>query len=91
MYDIVELFRAQAVDRVVFSIVQKKEPVEVKDGMLTDSGKKLLAKNITERLQKREKYRGEEKSLMQIIYCQAQEIAAFIISGERYLPYKAKW
>lgn len=91
VYDIVELFRAQAVDRVVFSLVQKKEPVEVKDGMLTDSGKKLLAKNITERLQKREKYRGEEKSLMQIIYCQAQEIAAFIISGERYLPYKAKW
>ena len=91
VYDVVELFRAQAVDRVVFALVQKREPVEVKDGMLSDSGKRLLAKNITERLQKREKYRGEEKSLMQIIYSQVQEIAAFITSGERYLPYKAKW
>ncbi len=91
VYDVVELFRAQAVDRVVISLVQKKEPMEVKDGMLTDSGKKLLAKNITERLQKREKYRGEEMSLLQIIYRQAQEIAAFFTKGERYLPYKAKW
>ena len=91
VYDVVELFRAQAVDRVVFSLIQKKEPVEVKDGLLTDSGKKLLVKNITERLQKREKYRGEEMSLSQIIYRQAQEIAAFFANENRYLPYKAKW
>ena len=91
VYDVVELFRAQAVDRVVISLVQKKEPVEVKDGLLTDDGKKLLAKNITERLQKREKYRGKEMSLAQIICRQAQEIAAYFSNGDRYLPYKAKW
>lgn len=91
VYDVVELFRAQAVDRVVLSLVQKKEPVDVEGGLLTDEGKKLLVRNITERLQKREKYRGEEMSLEQIIYRQAREMADYITDGTRYLPYKAKW
>ena len=90
-YDVIELFRAQAVDRVVISLVQKKEPLAVQDGLLTDESRKLLAKNITERLQKREKYRGEELSLDTIIRRQAQEIADFFQEGSRYLPYKAKW
>lgn len=91
VYDVVELFRAQGVDRVVFSLVQKKETVEVKDGLLTDAGKRLLVKNITERLQKREKYRGEEMSLEQVMYRQAKEMADYFSEGTRYLPYKAKW
>ena len=91
VYDVVELFRAQAVDRVVFSLVQKKEPVEVRDGLLTDDAKRLLVKNITERMQKRENYRGEEISLEKIIGRQAGDIADFFVSGKRYLPYKAKW
>lgn len=49
-YDVIELFRAQAVDRVVISLVQKKEPVTVKDGLLTDESRRLVAKNVTERL-----------------------------------------
>ena len=32
VYDVVELFRAQAVDRVVFSLVQKRECVSVENG-----------------------------------------------------------
>ena len=91
VFDVVELFRAQAVDRVVYSLIQKNEPVDMKDGLLTDEGKKLLIKNITERLQKREKYRGDEISLEQIIYRQAREIADYFTEDERYLPYKAKW
>lgn len=55
VYDVVELFRAQAVDRVVFSLIQKKEPVDTTDGLLSKETKKLLAKNVTERLEKREK------------------------------------
>lgn len=90
-FDVIEPFRAQAVDRVVITLVQKKEPVTLQDGLLTDESKRLLVKNITERLQKREKYRGDEISLDDIIRRQAQEIAGFFRDGERYLPYKAKW
>lgn len=90
-FDVIELFRAQAVDRVVISLIQKKEPIDIKDGLLTDNSRKLLAKNITERLQKREKYRGEELSLESIIRKQIQDIAEYFVEGKRYLPYKAKW
>lgn len=91
VYDVMEIFRAQAVDRVVFSLIQKKEPVEVKNGMLTDTSKALLVKNITERFQKREKYRGEEISFDKILKRQASEIAEYFREGRRFLPYKAKW
>ena len=91
VFDVMELFRSQAVDRVVFTLVQKKERLEVKDGFMTDETKKLLAANITERMQKREKYRGEEITFEKIISRQAAEIASMCAKNERYLPYKAKW
>lgn len=91
VFDVMEMFRPQAVDRVVFSLVQKKEPVSVKNGMLTDSSKALLVQNITERFRKREKYRGEEMSLDRILRVQAMEIADYYRDGIRFRPYKAKW
>lgn len=47
-YDFIELFRTQAVDRVVISMLQKREHAETKDGLLTDETKNLLIKNLTE-------------------------------------------
>lgn len=91
VFDVMELFRSQVVDRVVISLVQKKEPIEAKDGMLSDETKRLLTANIAERLQKREKYRGEEMTMEKIIGRQASEIAAYYAEGERFYPYKAKW
>ena len=46
VYDIIELFRAQAVERVVISLIQKKEPLAMSDGKLDASTRKLLVKNI---------------------------------------------
>lgn len=68
VYDVVELFRAQAVDRVVFSLVQKNEPLKSENGLLVEETKKLLLQNMMERLQKRENYRGEKISLDMIIW-----------------------
>lgn len=91
-FDFIELFRAQAVDRVVISLVQKNEPLEIKDGRLSDATRKLLAKNITERLYKREKFRGENMPFARIIKIQAREIAGYFESEEvKFKPYKAKW
>lgn len=47
-YDFIEIFRTQAVDRVVISMLQKREHAETKDGLLTDETKNLLIKNLTE-------------------------------------------
>lgn len=90
-YDFIELFRTQAVDRVVISMLQKGEHAEVKDGLLTEETKKSLIQNLTERMYKREKYRGEDIPFETIIRRQAKEIADFFENNVRYKPYKAKW
>ena len=92
VYDIVELFRAQAVDRVVISLIQKGEPLKMSKNRLDEPTKKLLIKQVLERMNRYEKYRGEEIQFTEIIRRQVREIAAFI-SGESkiYKPYIAKW
>lgn len=91
VYDVVEMFRSQVVDRVVISMVQKGPSLKVEKGMLENGTKKLLIKNVLERLNRYEKYRGEEITMEQIIRRQANEMAAYIGEGERYKPYIAKW
>ena len=91
VYDVIELFRAQAVDRVVISLVQKGEHLSCKDGKLTDGTKKLLIKNVFERLNRYEKYRGVEMRLSDIIEAQVKEIAEHIDKGTRFRSYVAKW
>lgn len=85
------MFRSQVVDRVVISLVQKGPSLKVEKGMLENGTKKLLIKNVLERLNRYEKYRGEEITMEQIIRRQANEMAAYIGEGERYKPYIAKW
>lgn len=91
VYDFIEIFRAQAVDRVVISMIQKNEPLEINEGRLSEDTRKLLAKNITERLYKREKFRQENMTLDRIIKVQAREIAAYFVEEKKFRPYKAKW
>ena len=92
IYDIIELFRAQAVDRVVISLVQKGEPLTQDKAMLSEPTKKLLIQNILERMNRYEKYRGEEMKFLRILREQSREIAEYI-SGESnsFKPYIAKW
>lgn len=91
VYDVVEMFRSQVVDRVVISLIQKGKPLQVSKGLLTDESRKELAKGVLERLNRYEKYRGEELTMEQIIRSQAREIAAWIDTGVNYKPYIAKW
>lgn len=92
VYDFVEMFRTQAVDRVVISLIQKNMSLEVSaDGKLTDSTRRLLIKSMSERMYKRENYRGENLPFWKIIKMQAKEIADYFDTGNRFKPYKAKW
>jgi group II intron reverse transcriptase/maturase/CRISPR-associated endonuclease Cas1 len=91
VFDIVELFRSQAVERVVFSIIQKSEPIHIEKGLLDAKGVALLTRNITERLNRYEHYRGKECRLCDVIKSQVRNIADFIGSDSTYKPYIAKW
>lgn len=91
VYDIIELFRSQCVDRVVISLVQKKEPLELKDGKLTSETRRLLIKNILERMNRYENYRTKDTRFSDIIKDQVRAISEYIDSGKTFRPYIAKW
>lgn len=91
LVDIIELFRTQAVDRVVISLIQKKEPLKLHEGLLDKDTKRLLMQNIAERLNRYEKYRNKECRLCDIINYQIKEIAEYIDNGAKFRPYIAKW
>lgn len=91
VYDVVEMFRSQVVDRVVVTLIQKGKPLKVEKGLLDDDSRRQLAKSVLERLNRYEKYRGEETTMEQIIRKQAKEIADWIDMGKHYKPYIAKW
>jgi CRISPR-associated endonuclease Cas1 len=92
VYDIIELFRAQAVDRIVISLIQKREPLSMNNHLLSDDTKKLLVQNILERIHRYEKYRSRNIRFSDIIKEQIQDISLYI-SGETntFKPYIAKW
>ncbi len=91
VYDVVEIFRSQVVDRIVISIVQTGQDADIKNGLLTDSTRKLLVSSIMERLARYEKYQGEETKMEQIIFQQAKLLAKAFDGTEKFKPYVAKW
>ena len=91
VYDVVELFRSQVVDRIVISLIQKGQELEVRNGMLTDKTRQLLVKSVMERMARYEKYQGEEMKMEQIIMRQAKLLAKTFSGEAKFKPYVAKW
>ena len=91
VYDMVEIFRSQVVDRIVISIIQTGQDADVRNGLLTDETRKLLVKSIMERLARYEKYQGEEIRMELIIQKQAKLLAKAFEGTEEFKPYVAKW
>jgi group II intron reverse transcriptase/maturase/CRISPR-associated endonuclease Cas1 len=91
-FDLIELFRQQAVDRVVISILQKKEKIVINNGWLDNDSRAKLTQNIYERLHRYELFRGEKRRFSDIIKLQALALAKFINEeSESFKPYIAKW
>jgi len=91
VYDMVEIFRSQVVDRTVISLVQKGQELEIRNGLLTDKTRQLLVKSVMERLARYERYQGEEMKMENIIVRQAKLLAKAIEGTDKFKPYVAKW
>lgn len=91
VYDMAEIFRSQVVDRIVISLIQKGQELEVRNGLLTDQTRQLLVKSIMERLARYEKYQGEEIKMEQIILRQAKLLARAFEGTDKFKAYVAKW
>lgn len=69
----------------------KWKPQPQLNGLLDEDTKKMLASHILVRLNKYEKYRGEERNMLDIIDFQVKEIVDAMTDRSIYKPYLAKW
>jgi CRISPR-associated endonuclease Cas1 len=90
-FDLIEEFRQQTVDKVVFALISRGEEMKVVKGLLTSETKTRLAAKVIERLNRKENFRGKPMRLIEIIHLQARNVAAYIEKNTKYKPYVAKW
>ena len=93
VYDAVEEFRAQVVDRVVISLITRGEKLALdQKGYLTKASKNKLIENIFERLNTPLKFRKRQRTLNEIIHYQAHLMGKYLKEGKPvYRPFIAKW
>jgi CRISPR-associated protein Cas1 len=92
-FDLIEEFRPQAVDRVVFSMITKGEDLalDAKTGRLSQETVRKLIQNVLERLATPIRYRSQEKPLQEVIRLQARLLAAHLQGRRRYRPFIGRW
>lgn len=92
VFDLIEEFRQQMVDRVVFGMLRKGASLSLKDGRLCDETKTRLTKKIFERIYAYEYCKGKRIRGDEIMRQQAKEIACYLLGkAKRYRPYVRKW
>lgn len=92
VFDLIEEFRQQIVDKAIFPLITKGESLEVEKGFLTNETKKKVVENVFERLHTIEKFRGKEMRLSEIIKEQAKAVAEFLEGKiKNYRCYIGKW
>lgn len=93
VFDLMEIFRPQAVDRVVFSELRRHPQGYSQDeeGRLTLETRKRLVSRIQARLSTIEKFRGKELKLEEIILSQAKDLRRHIAGSNSFRPYLPKW
>ena len=92
VFDMVEEFRAVAVDRAVFSLINRHEKLHLdSDHLLVPDSRKKLVEAVMTRLGSLVQLHGAQCSLRDCIYHQARAVRDFLTGGCVYRPYLARW
>ncbi len=97
--DIAEIFKPVLVDRLLFSLLNKKQiqandfDSKVNSCMLKDSGRKVIVKAWDEKLNETLKHRGlgRNVSYKHLVKLECYKLAKHILGMETYKPFKAWW
>jgi CRISPR-associated protein Cas1 len=91
--DLIEEFRQEAVDRVVFGLVNRRFVVEQDErGWLVEATKHQFTEHILGHLQTAVRHNGQKHPLQQVIQMQARAVAGFVRKDrQEYVPFKASW
>ena len=92
-FDLMEIFRSQAVDRVVISELRRNAAFfgQEKNGMLNMESRKRLIDKFRARLVSIEKFRKQELRLEEIIRLQTKDLKRHVLDQGKFRPYIGKW
>lgn len=93
VYDMIEEFRTFVVDRTIFSMLNKNEPIKLdKNGLLNTKSKQLISKNIKEKLGSYTMWKKESVKVENIIQTQCYKLSKAIDEqSETYKPFIGKF
>jgi CRISPR-associated protein Cas1 len=92
VFDMMEEFRPQVVDRTVWTLLGRRENLAINnDGLLTDETRKTLIAALHQRLASLVRFRGKELKLEEIINHQAKALVHHLEGKAPYRPFLGKW
>jgi CRISP-associated protein Cas1 len=91
LYDFVEEFRAAAVDRGVFGMLNLGVVANVTEDGLDASTRHAVARKVVARLQAETRYHGDAMPLEQVMEHQARLLVQHIEGKDRYQTYVLPW
>lgn len=92
VYDLVEEFRADVVDRSVFSLLNRGCAFALdRDGLLDRAAKQKLTQAVLSRLGAEVSFCGKKLTLEEVIRHQAQNIRQHLAGTRQYRPYLSRW
>ncbi|OJX90108.1 MAG: CRISPR-associated endonuclease Cas1 [Paludibacter sp. 47-17] len=92
VFDLIEEFRQQAVDRVVIALIMKNKNLRELNGILDDYTRKTLSQKVIDRMNNFELFRKKECRFFEIMFLQARALVNFLTDNTKeYKPYNPKW
>ena len=97
VFDLIEEFRQQIVDKTVLSIVNKNsvslEDFEFKENsiIIKDNSRRLIISKILDKLGSKIQFNDSNMSYFDIIQYQGRQIANYLTTGEDYVGFSLRW
>lgn len=92
VFDLIEQFRAPAVDRTVIAILSKNIKITKQSNKLSEETRKIISEKFLLRLKAEFNYRNKTTSLNDEIIFQANHLVEFLNGkANKYKPFISKW
>lgn len=94
-FDLIEEFRQQLVDKVIFSLINTKQltsaDMDKRNNSINLEKRKLIISRVLDKINSRLNYEGENLSYGEIMDKQAKKIVNYLINGEKYTGFSLRW
>lgn len=92
VFDLIETFRAPAVDRTIIAIATKHANLKTDKNLIEAGTKTILSKKLLLRMNTEFTHRGNTTSINKLIIEQAEDLVKFLQGKtEKFKPYISKW